>query len=183
MRPPACVSVCQAAWSTDGHTEAHWLSLSLLRVLCFPERILVTWENNLGIFLNLKLRLVQTVWTFCFPPVGNCLLRLIDRSTVCFSTVLSLISSDFLSEILGYAVLTYCDSPAIWTACLSTDHHMLPQHSSGKDSPTLFSQNLTSVLDLKLRVYQGFKTQDVQGDVCIHECQKNREIETTTCNM
>lgn len=34
--------------------------------------------------------------------------------------------------LLGYALLTHCDSSALWTPCLPTDDHMLPQHSSGK---------------------------------------------------
>lgn len=36
--------------------------------------------------------------------------------------------------LLGYALLTHGDSSALWTPCLPTDDHMLPQHSSGKIS-------------------------------------------------
>lgn len=41
---------------------------------------------------------------------------------------------------LGYALLTHSDSPAVWTPCLPTDNHMLPQYSSGKLS--IYSLNL-----------------------------------------
>lgn len=41
--------------------------------------------------------------------------------------------------LLGYALLTHCDPPALWTPCLPTDDHMLPQHRSGKLS--LYSIN------------------------------------------
>jgi len=41
MGPWACVSVCQAAWSTDGHTEAHLFSHSLPHILSFSGRNLV----------------------------------------------------------------------------------------------------------------------------------------------
>lgn len=35
-------------------------------------------------------------------------------------------------SFLGYALLTHCDPPALWTPRLPTGNHMLPQHSSGK---------------------------------------------------
>lgn len=41
--------------------------------------------------------------------------------------------------LLGYALLTHCDSSALWTPCLPTDDHMLPQHRPGKLS--LYSIN------------------------------------------
>lgn len=41
--------------------------------------------------------------------------------------------------LLGYALLTHCDSSALRTPCLPADDHMLPQHCSGKLS--LYSIN------------------------------------------
>lgn len=56
-----------------------------------------------------------------FPPVIRCSLSPCE----CF---------------LGYALLTHSDSPALWTPCLPTDNHMLPQHSSGKHLHDLISK-------------------------------------------
>lgn len=78
MGPWACVSVCQAAWSTDGHTEAHLLSLSLLHILSFPDRTLVVFWTFLVIFLcNSAASLKETQpsfpslsWIFSFLFLG-----------------------------------------------------------------------------------------------------------------
>lgn len=44
---------------------------------------------------------------------------------------------------LGYALLTHCDPPALWTPRLPTGNHMLPQHSSGKPLDLLCGQTLS----------------------------------------
>ena len=166
MGPWACVSVCQAAWSTDGHTEAHLLSLSLLYILSFPGRtFVVLWTFFVFSSLtHLKLNRDWPFFTFAlldllFSPVGifffcssvwsPALLRacqpfLLPCSPSPFPPILHRSLSP-RAWFLGHALLTHCDSPALWTPCLPTDNHMLPRHSSGKPLRNLLSHKCLSV--------------------------------------
>lgn len=154
MGPRACVSICQAAWSTDGLAVAHLLSLTLHCILLFRSSIVLV---DLCIFLRL-VRKVKTesepspstlLWIFyLFQPDWIFFFFL---SFVFFFTPAPLsgyrplrspshpLPPIFHSSLcprvwfLGYALLTHSDSPAIWTPCLSTDNRMLSEYSSGKN--------------------------------------------------
>lgn len=66
MGPRACVSICQAAWSTDGLAVAHLLSLTLHCILLFRSSIVLV---DLCIFL----RLVRKVKTESEPSPSTLL--------------------------------------------------------------------------------------------------------------
>lgn len=73
-------------------------------------------------FFNLLI-FTLLLWLF----IGRCFFRCCPFPPIYHS---------FLSPrlwFLGYALLTHSDSPAVWTPCLSTDNHMLPKYSSGKN--------------------------------------------------
>ena len=150
MGPWACVSVCQAAWSTDGHAEAHLCSPVVSRqdIGCFVDFLCIFQSDSVLTFFLLTfwiLCFLLSVFFFFFSPPD----RLISCSPEFISTLPFPLALFFLFPVfhrslspcawfLGYALLTHCDSPALWTACLPTDNHMLPQLSAGKHSPSFF---------------------------------------------
>lgn len=86
-------------------------------------------------------------WSFCFLHLGFFLP--FKKKIPAWSPALLCVHQPFLSpcspfppiflrsssprvSFLGYALLTHCDPPALWTPRLPTGNHMLPQHSSGK---------------------------------------------------
>lgn len=126
----------------------HWLFCGLS--LCFSSLTHLRGQIVLTFFpLTLLDLLFSPVGIFLFFPPS-----LTSYSPV-FTSTLPFPCSHFpptfhrflsCAWFLGHALLTHCDSPALWTACLPTDNHMLPQHSSGK------LQNLSSSQLLHINV-------------------------------
>lgn len=152
MGPRACVSICQAAWSTDGLAVAHLLSLTLHCILLFRSSIVFV---DLCIFSGSSARLKQSLNLLLPQPSGSsicsnqtgfffsffCFVFFTPAPLSGYRPLLSpshplppIFHSSLCPRVwfLGDALLTHSDSPAIWTPCLSTDNHMLPEYSSGK---------------------------------------------------
>lgn len=163
--PWACVSVRQAAWPTDGQTEAHLLSLSLHYILSFCGRAAFSrrtvcmlsflWPSD-GVEYSLNLFLFSCK-DLLFLLLGFFFVCVITRLGFLHSSVRINLSCCLWSStspiplcrlpvcgFLGDALLTHCDSSALWTPCLPTDDHMLPQHRSGKLS--LYPVNFTTLV-------------------------------------
>lgn len=68
MGPRACVSICQAAWSTDGLAVAHLLSLTLHCILLFRSSIVLV---DLCIFSGSSARLKQSLNLLLPQPSGS----------------------------------------------------------------------------------------------------------------
>lgn len=68
MGPRACVSICQAAWSTDGLAVAHLLSLTLHCILIFRSSIVLV---DLCIFSGSSARLKQSLNLLLPQPSGS----------------------------------------------------------------------------------------------------------------
>lgn len=171
----AFVPVHQAAWLRDRHTDVHVFLLTPSPRLQPGQAVQPSLSRGLKthFFLN-KLRVpfptflspLSTFWTaFLFLRI----LFLFFLLFVHFFFLPALIlSSQFhrfpsihpfpsillpSSISLHHALLSYCDSPALWTACLPSNRFLLPQHCSGNSvSPSacmsivwlvLFSESVT----------------------------------------
>lgn len=149
MGPWACVSVCQGAWSTDGHTEANLFSLPQLHILSCRQNN--SFKKFLRAFFSTSVvkhsfsffYWIISFFFFLFGFEFFLLSRLFAPQSVDKSFLLPI--SFFLFPYLslfpvtvciffwgGYALFTHCDPSALWTPRLPTDNRMLPQHSSGK---------------------------------------------------
>lgn len=145
MGPWACVTVCQAAWSTDGHTEAHLLSLSTLYILSIQDRTLVVlWSfSSCFVWLIYKVNRVLSVsphspsWIFCFLLLGffslqtDCLLSCVYINPS-YSPLLSFSSHLPPFPVSLCVVFGLCYPHPLWFSslmdCLSTHRqpHAIP---------------------------------------------------------
>lgn len=123
------------------HCTVAYLSRTLIVYWTFLVSSLINWWGE----IESQPCLPSSCWIFYFFPVRifsnffpqlDCLALLCAYQglllPICALPPIFYWSPSPCVWFLGYALLTNCDPPALWTPCLPTNNHMLPQHSSGK---------------------------------------------------